>query len=171
MDLFGETKHLLMANVSSMGNGTVRMYITLVRNPFVIEVFIWSHEVYIYFQTKEAERCWFAFILYSIKRLTQKNEESEKDEIENTGLTLCRILRTAKLKYFSDLYLVLEFVVWSFINCYVYLVLNNIADFFKELPQFVVKADPILSNRFSSDWENKLEVLTSLRITIVFLPS
>lgn len=102
MDLFGETKHLLMANVSSMGNGT----------------------------TEEAERYWFAFILYSIKRLTQKNEESEKEEIENTGLTLCRILRAAKL---------------------------NIADFFKELPQFVVKAGPILSNRFGSDWENKLE--------------
>lgn len=102
MDLFGETKHLLMANVSSMGNGTI----------------------------EEAERYWFAFILYSIKRLTQKNEESEKEEIENTGLTLCRILRAAKL---------------------------NIADFFKELPQFVVKAGPILSNRFGSDWENKLE--------------
>jgi len=29
MDLFGETKHLLMANVSSMGNGTVRMHTTL----------------------------------------------------------------------------------------------------------------------------------------------
>lgn len=102
MDLFGETKHLLVANVSSMGNGTI----------------------------EEAERYWFAFILYSIKRLTQKNEESEKEEIENTGLTLCRILRAAKL---------------------------NIADFFKELPQFVVKAGPILSNRFGSDWENKLE--------------
>lgn len=102
MDLFGETKHLLMANVSSMGNGTI----------------------------EEAERYWFAFILYTIKRLTQKNEESEKEEIENTGLTLCRILRAAKL---------------------------NIADFFKELPQFVVKAGPILSNRFGSDWENKLE--------------
>lgn len=102
MDLFGETKHLLMANVSSMGNGTI----------------------------EEAERYWFAFILYSIKRLTQKNEDSEKEEIENTGLTLCRILRAAKL---------------------------NIADFFKELPQFVVKAGPILSNRFGSDWENKLE--------------
>lgn len=102
MDLFGETKHLLMANVSSMGNGTI----------------------------EEAERYWFAFILYSIKRLTQKNEESEKEEIENTGLTLCRILRAAKL---------------------------NIADFFKELPQFVVKAGPVLSNRFGSDWENKLE--------------
>jgi len=80
-------------------------------------------------------------------------------------------LRAAKLKYFSDLYLVSEFVVWSFINWYVYLVLNSIADFFKELPQFVVKAGPILSNRFGSDWENKLEVLTSLRITIVFLLS
>ncbi|XP_058744187.1 retinoblastoma-related protein 1-like [Vicia villosa] len=102
VDLFGETKHLLVANVSSMGNGTI----------------------------EEAERYWFAFILYSIKKLTQKNEESGKEEIENSGLTLCRILRAAKL---------------------------NIAEFFKELPQFVVKAGPILSNLYGPDWENKLE--------------
>lgn len=102
MDLFGETKHLLLANVSSIGNGT----------------------------TEEAERYWFAFILYSIKRLAQKNEESRKGETENTGLTLCRILRAAKL---------------------------NVPDFFKELPQFVVKAGPILSNLYGSDWENRLE--------------
>ncbi|XP_058723725.1 retinoblastoma-related protein-like [Vicia villosa] len=66
MDPFGETKHLLVANVSSMGNETVHI--------------------------EETERYWFAFILYSIKKLTQKNEESGKEEIENTGLTLCRIL-------------------------------------------------------------------------------
>ncbi|XP_068337783.1 retinoblastoma-related protein 1-like isoform X2 [Pyrus communis] len=32
-------------------------------------------------------------------------------------------------------------------------------DFFKELPQFVVKAGSILSNIYGVDWENKLEVL------------
>jgi retinoblastoma-like protein 1 len=123
------------------------------------------------FQTEEAERYWFAFILYSIKRLAQKNEESRKGETENTGLTLCRILRAAKLKYFSDLYLVYKFVVLSIIYSYVYLVLNSVPDFFKELPQFVVKAGPILSNLYGSDWENRLEVLTRQRITIVFFLS
>lgn len=160
MDLFGETKHLLVANVLSMGNGTVQTNILLVWNPFVIEVFVWIHTVYKSFQTEEAERYWFAFILYSIKKLAQKNEETQKDEIENTGLTLCRILRAAKLKYFSDLYLVKNSVVWSIIYRYVYLVFNSIAEFFKELPQFVVKAGPILSNLYGPDWENKLEVLT-----------
>jgi hypothetical protein len=149
MDLFGETKHLLMANVSSMGNGTVRMYLTLVRNPFVIEVFIWSHEVYIYFQTKEAERCWFAFILYSIKRLTQKNEESEKDEIENTGLTLCRILRTSKLKYFSDLYLVLEFVVWFLLTVMFILYWTTLQIFSKNFLS-------LLSRLYWLVWESRL---------------
>ncbi|MCI08944.1 retinoblastoma-related protein 1-like, partial [Trifolium medium] len=32
-----------------------------------------------------------------------------------------------------------------------------VPDFFKELPQFVVKAGPILSNLYGSDWENRLE--------------
>ncbi|KAB2613355.1 retinoblastoma-related protein-like [Pyrus ussuriensis x Pyrus communis] len=31
-------------------------------------------------------------------------------------------------------------------------------DFFKELPQFVVKAGSILSNIYGVDWGNKLEV-------------
>ncbi|XP_061375616.1 retinoblastoma-related protein 1 isoform X2 [Gastrolobium bilobum] len=102
INLFGETKHLLLTNISAMGNGT----------------------------SEEAERYWFAFILYSVKRLTQKVEESENEETESTGLTLCRILRAAKL---------------------------NIGDFFKELPQFVVKAGPILSNLYGTDWESRLE--------------
>ncbi|RZC17299.1 retinoblastoma-related protein 1-like [Glycine soja] len=101
-NLFGETKHILLSNFSSMGNGT----------------------------SEEAERYWFAFILYSVKKLIQKNDEGEKENTENIGLSLCRILRAAKL---------------------------NIADFFKELPQFVVKAGPTLSNLYGTDWENRLE--------------
>ncbi|XP_061351152.1 retinoblastoma-related protein-like [Gastrolobium bilobum] len=102
MKLFGETKHVLLTNVLSIGNGT----------------------------SEEAERYWFSFILYSIKRLTVKNAESEKEETDNNGLTLCQILRALKL---------------------------NIADFFRELPQFVIKAGPILSNLYGTDWENRLE--------------
>ncbi|KAF5934855.1 hypothetical protein HYC85_025984 [Camellia sinensis] len=34
-----------------------------------------------------------------------------------------------------------------------------IVDFFKELHQFIVKAGPILSNQYGTDWEKRLEVL------------
>ncbi|KAI8021582.1 Retinoblastoma-related protein [Camellia lanceoleosa] len=46
------------------------------------------------------------------------------------GFMLCQILRVAKL---------------------------NIVDFFKELPQFIVKAGQILSNQYGTDWEKILE--------------
>ncbi|KAL0007244.1 hypothetical protein SO802_008746 [Lithocarpus litseifolius] len=104
MKLFKETKHLLQTNVSSFGNGTL----------------------------DEAERFWFAFVLFSIKRLSEKNGDSEQQGSGDNGYTLCQILRAAKL---------------------------NIVDFFKELPQFVVKAGPTLSNVYGADWENRLEVL------------
>ncbi|KAF7836195.1 Retinoblastoma-related protein 1 [Senna tora] len=102
MKLFTETKHLLLTNISSLGNGTY----------------------------EEAERYWFSFILYSVKRLAEKHADSEKEETDGNGLTLCQILRKAKL---------------------------NIMDFFKELPQFVVKGGPVLSNIYGTDWENRLE--------------
>ena len=41
---------------------------------------------------------------------------------------------------------------------FVFGVFSSIVDFFKELPQFVVKAGPILSNLYGIDWESKLEV-------------
>ena len=53
MDLFGETKHLLLANVSSIGNGTVHTNITLLWKSFVIEVFIWIHKVLNLFRQKK----------------------------------------------------------------------------------------------------------------------
>ncbi|GMY22801.1 retinoblastoma-related protein isoform X2 [Fagus crenata] len=104
MKLFKETKHLLQTNISAIGNGTL----------------------------DEAERFWFAFVLYSIKRLSEKNGDSEQQGSDDNGFTLCQILRAAKL---------------------------NIVDFFKELPQFVVKAGPILCNLYGADWENRPEVL------------
>ena len=66
-------------------------------------------------------------------------------------------------------------LAYSFVLCrlfyyllYAYLIFNSIADFFKELPQFVVKAGPTLSNLYGTDWENRLEVLTEQRTTIAF---
>ncbi|KAB1209692.1 Retinoblastoma-related protein [Morella rubra] len=102
IDLFKETKHVLLTNSSSIGNGT----------------------------PDEAERFWFVFVLYSVKRLSEKSGGGEQLGSDDNGFTLCQILRVAKL---------------------------NVVDFFKEIPQFVVKAGPILSSLYGADWENRLE--------------
>ncbi|GMI86207.1 RETINOBLASTOMA-RELATED, RETINOBLASTOMA 1, RETINOBLASTOMA-RELATED PROTEIN 1 [Hibiscus trionum] len=102
MKLFKETKHLLSSNVSAIGSGTL----------------------------EEAERFWFSFVLYSLKRLSEKTGENTQQESVESGFSLCQILRAAKL---------------------------NIVDFFKELPQFVIKAGPVLSNMYGEDWESRLE--------------
>jgi len=57
----------------------------------------------ILFQAEEAERYWFAFISYSVKKLIHNNEEAGKEENVITALSLCRILRATKLKYFTGL--------------------------------------------------------------------
>ncbi|KAI4323576.1 hypothetical protein L6164_023171 [Bauhinia variegata] len=100
--LFRETKSVLLANISSIGNGT----------------------------SEEAERYWFSFVLYLVKRLAEKNTDGEKEETDNNRLTFCQMLRAAKL---------------------------NISDFFKELHQFVDKAGSIISNSYGTDWENRLK--------------
>ncbi|KAK7318169.1 hypothetical protein RJT34_02868 [Clitoria ternatea] len=69
-----------------------------------VEAFESEGTKYVKEQFEEAERYWFAFILYSIKKLTQKIKDSEKEVAEKIGLTLCRILRAAKLKYFANLF-------------------------------------------------------------------
>lgn len=100
--LFNESKHLLQTNISTaVGTGT----------------------------PEEAERYWFAFVLYSLKRLSERISDTNQGTDEN-GFTLCQILRIAKL---------------------------NIVDFFKEIPQFIVKVGPILSNLYGVDWEKRLE--------------
>ncbi|XP_062174750.1 retinoblastoma-related protein isoform X1 [Alnus glutinosa] len=103
MKLFNDTKHLLLTNISAIGNGV---------------------------QADEAVRFWFAFVLYSVKRLSEKNGDSEQQVSDDNGVTLNQILRVAKL---------------------------NLVEFFKELPQFLVKAGPILSDLYGADWENRLE--------------
>uniref|UniRef100_A0A5B7AGK9 Retinoblastoma-related protein n=1 Tax=Davidia involucrata TaxID=16924 RepID=A0A5B7AGK9_DAVIN len=102
MKLFSESKHLLLTTLSAIGSGT----------------------------PEEAERYWFAFILYSVKRLIERNEDNVNQGSDENGFALCQILRVAKL---------------------------NIVDFFKELPQFIVKVGPILSNLYGTDWEKRLE--------------
>ncbi|KAL5700551.1 Retinoblastoma-related protein 1 [Ranunculus cassubicifolius] len=98
---FKESKHLLSANISAIGTGT----------------------------TDEIERYWFGFILYSVKRLSEK-AQSESEEQKTGRVTLCQILKAIKLNY---------------------------VDFFKEMPQFVLKAAPVLSSIYGADWEKRLE--------------
>ncbi|WCJ39170.1 Retinoblastoma-related protein [Euphorbia peplus] len=102
MEAFKGTKHLLLANASAIGNGTL----------------------------EEAERFWFAFVLFSVTRLSQKNRDNMVQKSHDNGLNFYQILKFAKL---------------------------NIVDFFKELPQYVVKAGSILSNMYGADWESRLE--------------
>ncbi|GMI73256.1 RETINOBLASTOMA-RELATED, RETINOBLASTOMA 1, RETINOBLASTOMA-RELATED PROTEIN 1 [Hibiscus trionum] len=102
MKLFKETRHLLSSNVSAIGSAML----------------------------EEAERFWFSFVLYSLKRLSEKIGENRQHESDESGFSLCKILRATKL---------------------------NIVDFFKELPQFVVKAGSVLSNMYGEDWESRLE--------------
>lgn len=102
MKLFDQSKHLFLTNSSSLGSGT----------------------------PEEAERYWFAFILFSLKRLSHKDAMEDAASNKEIGFNLCQILRVAKLNY---------------------------VDFFKELPQFVVKTGPVLSNLYGSDWETRLQ--------------
>ncbi|KAI3734061.1 hypothetical protein L6452_13522 [Arctium lappa] len=102
MKLFNQSKHLFFTNASSLGSGT----------------------------PEEAEHYWFAFLLFSLKRLGQRDAAEDATNTNENGLNLCRILRVAKL---------------------------NFVDFFKELPQFIVKIGPILSNLYGSDWESRLQ--------------
>lgn len=43
-------------------------------------------------------------------------------------------------------------------------------DFFKEIPQFIVKVGPILNDLYGPDWEKRLEVRTScISFTVLVL--
>ncbi|KAK8952924.1 Retinoblastoma-related protein [Platanthera guangdongensis] len=110
MVLFRESKHILLANISTIGSG--------------------SHG--------EVERYWSAFVLYCVIRLC--HGKGRKDCGQN-GVPLCQILRAFKL---------------------------NIIDFFKEMPQFSLKAGYILSGLYGSDWEKRLE-LKELQVNFVHL--
>ncbi|KAI8032861.1 Retinoblastoma-related protein [Camellia lanceoleosa] len=44
---------------------------------------------------------WFAFVLYSVKRLSETNADDSSQGTGGDGFTLCQILRVAKLKYVS----------------------------------------------------------------------
>uniref|UniRef100_A0A7N1A0T2 Retinoblastoma-related protein n=1 Tax=Kalanchoe fedtschenkoi TaxID=63787 RepID=A0A7N1A0T2_KALFE len=103
LELLKQTKHLLISNISSIGSGT----------------------------QEEAERFWFAFVLYSVRRLSERSEDEASLGTSENEFNLCQILRNAKL---------------------------NIVEFFKELPPFVMKVGPTLLKLYGADWERRLEV-------------
>ncbi|XP_072973608.1 retinoblastoma-related protein isoform X1 [Typha angustifolia] len=87
---------------------------------------------------EENERIWSAFILYCVSRLSKGRAKQEKEE---SGITLCQILRAFRL---------------------------SIVEFFKEVPQFCLKFGYILSGLYGSDWEKRLE-LKELQANVVHL--
>ncbi|XP_042436640.1 retinoblastoma-related protein-like isoform X3 [Zingiber officinale] len=87
---------------------------------------------------EEIERFWSAFVLYSVTKLSKGRFKQDKDA---NCITLCQILRIFKL---------------------------NVVDFFKEMPQFCLKAGHILSGLYGLDWEKRLEV-KELQANIVHL--
>ncbi|KAK4794927.1 hypothetical protein SAY86_012921 [Trapa natans] len=102
MKLFTEAKYLMLSNSSTVASITA----------------------------EEAERHWFSFILYCVRKLGRTNLDDEHDELKDDGFTLCQILKLAKL---------------------------NMVDFFKELPQYLIKTGAILSQMYGADWKNKLK--------------
>nr|GMD72812.1 retinoblastoma-related protein 1 isoform X1 [Ipomoea batatas] len=100
--LFSDSKNILLKNVSAIGIGT----------------------------PEDAERYWFAFVLFSVKKLNGREADNSNHDTDGFGFNLCQVLRAAKL---------------------------NMADFFKELPHFILKVGPILSNLYGTDWEKRLE--------------
>ncbi|CAN6810322.1 unnamed protein product [Brassica oleracea] len=91
---------------------------------------------------EEVERFWFASILYSVKMLSVRKRVDGKSVVAGgNGFNLCQILRALKL---------------------------NIVDFFRELPQFVVKAGPVLCELYGADWESRLQA-KEMQVNVVHL--
>ncbi|XP_030465706.1 retinoblastoma-related protein [Syzygium oleosum] len=79
---------------------------------------------------EDMERYWFAFVLYTVRRLSERKAEDEQNGPDEIEVPLCQILTVTGL---------------------------NIIEFFKEIPQFVIKAGPIVSGIYGANWDSKLE--------------
>lgn len=80
----------------------IYMFLNVVWREFVLRIiklfflsFLW---LVLMVQPEEAERYWFAFVLYSLKRLTQRDFNDSNREKDAKGFSLCQMLRAAKLK-------------------------------------------------------------------------
>uniref|UniRef100_A0A803N6Z5 Retinoblastoma-related protein 1 n=3 Tax=Chenopodium quinoa TaxID=63459 RepID=A0A803N6Z5_CHEQI len=138
LKLFNISKSILLNNVSPIGS---------IKNQFSLDEKMFSNALKLFTDSKrillnnvsligsttpeELERYMFAFAIYISKRLGEGTTSDKNEGGNQSGLTLCQILKAVKL---------------------------NLVDFFKELPQFIVKVGPILSNMYGEDWEKRLEV-------------
>lgn len=50
-------------------------------------------------QPEDAERYWFAFVLFSVKKLNGREADNSNHNTDGFGFNLCQVLRAAKLKY------------------------------------------------------------------------
>ncbi|KAM2350700.1 hypothetical protein ACFXTH_005612 [Malus domestica] len=55
-----------------------------------------------HWQRNKAKQFWFAFVLYSVKSLSDKNSDNSQKSSDDNGFSLFQILRAAKLKYVSQ---------------------------------------------------------------------
>lgn len=80
---------------------------------------------------------------------------------DGNEFTLCQILRSSKLKFVLGTTILPSFFFFVFVSSplIALFLLCSVVDFFKELPQFIVKVGPTLSKHFGLDWEKRLEVL------------
>ncbi|CAM6084448.1 unnamed protein product [Calypogeia fissa] len=81
---------------------------------------------------EEAERLWSACVLFAVKRLANGTSSNGNDKAEDNplvGFTLSQILNVNKL---------------------------SLLEFFKEVPQVLVKAGPKLNATYGDDWEKRL---------------
>lgn len=93
-----------------------------------------------------------------------RKEGEDQTVSGDNGFNLCQILRALKLKCVTQLILSLlsffQYICSDNIPCFCF----SIVDFFRELPQYVVKAGPVLRELYGEDWENRLQVLSKLCI-------
>ncbi|KAJ4778883.1 Retinoblastoma-related protein [Rhynchospora pubera] len=88
---------------------------------------------------EEIKRFWLAFVVHCVTKLSKLEPKKEKEN--QSPVTLCQIVRAFQL---------------------------NIVEFFKEVPQFCLKAGYILEGLYGSDWERRLE-LKEMQANIVHL--
>lgn len=93
--------------------------------------------------------------MYCVTKLTKGRFKQEKEE---NGVTLCQILRIFKLKLASFLFILFSPSISEFAGLILFCTCS-VVDFFKEMPQFCLKAGYIISGLYGSNWEKRLEVV------------
>lgn len=77
-------------------------------------------------------------------------------------------IETCKVEVCLPLFLYLLLVSGEFFVIIPLDIFFSIVDFFKELPQFIIKSGPILSNQYGADWEKRLQVIIAVKFGLRF---